>query len=272
MKIHALTLTWNGEHLLKDLAPTLQSSFEFCKQNQNIQCSWYVRDNSSKDNTLSFLDEIKNKIPLKIIKSTHNTDTFSACVNNLVKIAEPKNEDYILLVNNDIIIKDNFAISNMIELQKKTKAGVVGARLLYTNTNNLQHAGVIFSKKYNTLPYHYRLNEPSDNYAKKDRYFQAVTAAFCLIKADSFFRVGGMDESYKWAFEDIDLCLKIGQTEKIAYCGSPTIYHSESASLKKNPVNKMFINPNVACFRNKWQGKYKIDHDLYLNNNEYNQI
>jgi len=148
----------------------------------------------------------------------------------------------------------------------------VGARLLYSGTDKLQHAGVIFGPRYGKMPYHFRRGEKSDSNAKKNRYFQAVTAAVCLINPVSFRRVGGMDCNLRWAFEDVDLNLKIGQQEKIAYCGETKIYHEESASLAKNPVNKLFLNHNVTYFKNKWFGKYDLDHEKYLADPKYNEI
>ena len=41
------------------------------------------------------------------------------------------------------------------------------------------------------------------------------------------------------------------------YCGKTNVYHEESASLKKNPVNKMMMPHNVSAFRKKWEGIVK---------------
>lgn len=268
MRLNILTLTWNGADKLKKLIPTMNASLPYCPVDEVI---WYIRDNGSKDNTM----EVLYSFPLDkfVFHAGHNRATFAEGVNCLWEASETKDEDFILLLNNDVMIKDPKSLAKMFELQKKTGADVVGGRLLYTGTNKLQHAGVIFSTRYNNLPYHFRPGEESDKNAQKDRYFQAVTAACCLVRGSAFNRIGGMDEGFKWAFDDIDMCLQIGSTGgSIAYCGGTTIYHEESASLKKNPVNKMFLNKNVERFRKKWTGKYKIDHDLYLKNPKYNEI
>ena len=71
-----------------------------------------------------------------------------------------------------------------------------------------------------------------------------------------------------WAFDDVILNLNISKTlgYKIAYCGSTNIEHKTSYSLKKNPVNKMFLQQNVKRFKEKWFGKYDLDHKKYLSN------
>lgn len=262
MKLHVLTLNWNGLKDLKELYPGLKEAME-----KFDDAEWYVRDNGSRDGSVEWLKE--NKITL--LEAGHNRDNFSQGTNSLFELAKPSPYDYVLLLNNDICIKDSNSIKNMYDLGLKVKANVVGARLLYKNTNTLQHAGVIFSKRYNLLPFHFRPNEESDDNAKKNRWFQAVTAACCLVSASAYREIGGLDQNYSWAFEDIDMCLTIGKG-KVAYCGDVEIYHEESASLKKNPVNRMFVDKNVLRFRQKWNGKYQIDHDLYLKDKNHNVI
>ena len=267
-----LTLTWNGEDKLRNLVPSLNSAVDVL-ENNNIKTQWLVRDNGSNDNSVSYLKS-DYKHSLQVLEAGHNRESFAGGVNSLWKMAVGlKDGDLLLLLNNDVIIKDPQSILKMIELQSKTKADVVGARLLFTDTTKLQHAGVIFSTKYNSMPYHYRPGDESDIYAEKNRWFQAVTAAFCIVTASSFKKIGGMDEGYRWAFEDIDMCLSIGAMGgKIAYCGSTLIFHEESASLKKNPVHKLSMTPNVALFRKKWTGKYQLDHDQYLKNPDHKVI
>lgn len=277
--IHCLTLSWNGLDKLKKLQRGLfgnmGSSFELLNIFDPIldqKWIWHIRDHGSKDGTI---EELKSWPRTKVYDIGHNRDNFAQGMNFLFEQANPADSDFVLLLNNDIVFDEVECISNMLTCMK-TGVGIVGARLLYTNTTKLQHAGTIFSNRYGRLPYHYRPAEETDIQAEKNRYFQAVTAACCLVRASSFKRVGGFDEAYRWAFEDVDLNLKIGQQEKIIYCGQTKIYHEESASLKKNPVNKMFMEHNVKTFKSKWwkDGKplYQIDHDLYLNNPDYNVI
>lgn len=269
MKIFVFILNWNGKEKLVRLKSCLLNGLAALNANYQI----YIKDNGSTDNSLI---ELTNWPNTTISEIGHNRDNFAQGMNYLFEKANPSDEDILLLLNNDVVIDDVYSIKKMYDLMLKTNAGIVGARLLYNNTNKLQHAGVIFGSRYGNMPYHLKHGELSDEQSKKDKYFQAVTAAVCLVKASSFRRVGGFDEGYFWAFEDIDLNLKIGQKEKIAYCGNTTIYHEESSSLKLNPVNKMFMQQNVKRFKDKWwehnSPKYKIDHELYLTDFNYNVI
>jgi len=273
MKLHALTLTWNGEQKLQKLQFSLKRNFVQLKN--DMDCIWHIRDNGSKDNTKALLTTYLWQSGLNLYEAGHNRDSFATCVNYLFQQANPNDDDLILLLNNDVIFNEEVSLLKMWSLMKKTNAAIVGARLM-DNQNKLQHAGVIFSNQYGKMPWHYRRGEEADPAAHADRSFQAVTAAVCLMKASSFKRVGGMCEDYKWAFEDIDLCLRIGKDEKIVYAGETKITHEESATLKLNPVNKLFMGHNVDCFKKRWWSGaapiYQIDHDLYLKNPKYNVI
>ncbi len=264
--IHILTLTWNGLNKLKRLKEGLIKNA--VANGQPVR--WYIRDNGSTDGTKEWLESWDDQwLEMEPLFAGHNRSNFAQGVNSLYLKANPHEDDLVLLLNNDIEFADSHSLNSMVVLMKDPKVGAVGARLLYNNTNKLQHAGVIFGPRYGNMPYHFRHQEESDKNAEKNKYFQAVTAACCLIRAKA---MQNMDEKLSWAFEDIDLCLRIGQSGwKIAYCGQTKIYHEESATLKKNPVNKMFLQQNVKYFKEKWFGKYELDHEKYLGNPNYNE-
>lgn len=268
-KLFLLTLTWNACDKLTKLKESLIPALE------GIDYTWVIKDNASKDDTCAIAEAWGDKIQL--LKYPNNLQNFSAGVNHCFYAANPQDEDMIMLLNNDVIINDTTSIKNMIALLKNN-IGAVGARLLYTDTNRLQHAGVVFDPTYKT-PMHFRAGEASDTNAEKNRLFQVVTGAVLLMRAGDFrniFKnksgVVGMDENYHWAFDDVDLCLSIyyNLNKKIVYCGQTNIFHEESASLKKNPVNKMFMGHNISYLLTKWGTRYKIDRALYEKDPQYN--
>lgn len=272
-KLHIFTLNWNGEDKLKRLAPTLINSLD------GIDYCWSIKDNASSDRSVNYLKSLNNK-NINIFEYENNRQNFSEGMNYLFNATSTNDEDLILLLNNDVCFNDTTSISNMISLLKKDKnIGVVGARLLYTDTNKIQHAGVIFSKKV-SMPTHFRAKQLSDNNDLENRIFQCVTGAVLLTKA-SYFKeackdnksgICGMDERFHWAFDDVDFCLSIryNLNKKIVYCGKTNIFHDESASLKKNPSNLLFMNHNANLLKTKWSKRWVLDSDLYLNDPKYN--
>jgi len=263
--IHAVCLNWNGEQLLRKLIPGLKLNLGLLGGSSQV----YLRDNGSTDLSVPYADEQG----LIIEAVGHNNESFSGGVNSLVNLAKPDDDDLLLLINNDIEFKDECSLKKMYDLMENPEVGVVGARLLYEN-KKMSHNDVIFSRQYGNMPWHFREGKWPIAADKTNRYFQAVTAACCFVRASCFKNAGGLDETYRWAFEDISLNLDIGinQKKKIICCGGTEIIHATSKSLKKNPVNKKHLPNNVKHFKEKWFGKYEIDHDKYLKDKNYNLV
>lgn len=265
MKIHVLTLNWNGNDLLKNMIPGLLQNLKQC----NMEYSILIRDNGSNDDSISTIKSFKD---IQLYKMNHNRDNFAKGVNFLFDCAKPSKEDIILLLNNDIQFNDDTSLNKMLKLMNKPNTAIVGSRLTY-DKEKISHDGVIFSSSKGNMPWHFREGQNIKEVDNKNRYFQAVTAACCLIKSDAFIKAGKLDQNLHWAFEDIALNLdvSINQNKKIICCSETNITHTTSNSLKKNPVNKLFLQHNVSYFKKKWYGKYKIDHENY-NNKNYNLV
>ena len=264
-KLFIFTLTWNGIERLTQLKESLIPSLS------NYNYNWLIKDNASTDNTVETVSTWGNNI--KVIPYKDNCQNFSQGNNLLFNEAAPEDEDYILLLNNDIIFNDDSSIKNMCKIMDDDDhVGAVGARLLFTNTDQLQHAGVIFDKKINA-PAHFRLGQKTDINSSKNRLFQVVTGAVLLTKA-KYYKAAyknpqsgnfGLDENFHWGFDDVDLCLSIKYNleKQIVYCGNTNIYHEDSSSLKKKPTNKLFLAHNLNHLRLKWQNRYFFDMDIY---------
>lgn len=270
--LNIFTLTWNGADKLTKLKNSLIPALH------DLDYKWYIKDNASKDNTLELISSWDANI--KAVPYKNNSQNFSEGMNYLFNESKADDEDYILLLNNDVTFLDTKSIHCMKAIMDNDNSvGVVGARLLFTGTDKLQHAGVVFDEKHNA-PMHYRLNEKTDSQAEKNREFQVVTGAVLLTKAKYFKQahignksgINGMDENYHWAFDDVDFCLSIKHNlnKKIVYCGKTNICHEESASLKKNPVNKLFMNHNISLLRRKWGNKALLDSALYIKDQKFN--
>ena len=267
--LHILTLTWNGCERLTKLKNSLLPALD------NIDYTWHIKDNGSTDDTAKEARTWGDKINL--IQYKDNLQSFSQGTNYTFNAAKPNDNDLVLLLNNDIVFKDKTSLSKMIAMLKND-VGIVGAKLTYTGTSKLQHAGVVFTEPYK-LPINYRAGQNNDDTSSKRRYFQSVTGAVLLMKSEIIKSMidlngKGLDENYIWCFEDVDLCLHAvyNLKKKIAYCGDVKIEHEESATLKKNNVNKLFFKKNAQYFLDKWKNIYHVDKPLYDNDSKYNVI
>ena len=83
----------------------------------------------------------------------------------------------------------------------------------------------------------------------------AVTAACLMTKREIFDEVGGFDEDFKVACNDVDLCLKIRSLNKwIVEDVFSVWYHYESKSrgLEDTPEKQARFQSEIARFQKKW--------------------
>lgn len=272
--LYIFTLNWNKSKELEKLKETLLPNLT------DIPFTWMIKDNASTDNSADVVKSWEDsKKQINLFKYADNKQNFSEGMNYLFHQATPKDNDYVMLLNNDVIFNDTTSIKSMLSLINKDKnIGIVGAKLLFTNTDTIQHYGVVFESPHR-LPMHYRIREQDSKESSKNRLFQAVTGAVLLMKAGDYKNVYkndngvvGMDEQFRWSFDDVDLCLAVSKNmnKKIVCCGNTNIFHEQSASLKRNPVNKLFMNHNVNRLLEKWNNRYIVDKHLYVQDDKYN--
>lgn len=265
MKLFILTLTWNNYEKLNRLKKSLIPNLS------DIDYEWIIKSNGCSDATVDMVSKWQQENDkIKLIAYPNNTQSFSKgmnyCFESIDKI--DLNKDLVLLLNNDITFNDNKSIKNMISIICKKNVGMVGAKLKYTDSGLIQHAGVAFNAQH--LPFHIFANQKDNKVYSENREFQAVTGAVMLFKANTY-KEHPLDEKFVWGYEDINAALNIHHNlkQKVICCGSTNISHDESASLKKNPIHKLSLISNYKHLMNAFKDKIIIDKELYINN-KYN--
>ena len=186
-----------------------------------------VIDNGSNDENKIIISKYLNKNNITYIyeKSIFN---FSKMCNKGVRASIG---DYLLFLNDDIeIIQDNW-IDLMLSHAQLKYIGAVGAKLLYPNSNIIQHGGVANSKAGpthnflgcdDTNNYYFNMNKIEYNCI-------AVTGACLLINKDKYYEVNGLDEKLAVAYNDVDLCFKLYEKGYLNVIRNDVIlYHHES--------------------------------------------
>ena len=177
-----------------------------------------VIDNKSNKDSISFLEELKKTLPLKIIKNTEN-HSYAKSINNAVNNTKG---EYILL------LKDNMEplygwLNQMVQtVLKSDDLGAVGAKLLYPDCSDsiynknksykIKHMGITFKNEPNGSIVPYNMGEglePFDNKSKTEEFRIAVSGDALLVHKEKYLQVKGLDERYTNGYEDIDLCLKL---------------------------------------------------------------
>ena len=224
----------NMDHL-DDLKKCINSIFKSSYHNYEIVI---VENNSKKEETFKYYEELKKYENIKVIKMDISGFNYSQIVNFGV---ENSNGKYIVMLNNDIEILNKDWLEQMLMYVQKENVGICGARL-YFEDDSIQHAGVTIGIR-GLAGHKYRELKKSD-FSEKDSIsfvqdLSAVTAACFMVKKEDYEKVLGFDEKLAVAFNDVDFCLKIRKEKKlIIYNPFVEAYHYESKSRGEDTENK----------------------------------
>ncbi|MCM1577244.1 MAG: glycosyltransferase family 2 protein, partial [Ruminococcus sp.] len=229
-----------------------------------------IIDNGSDDEKLfAYYEHLKEDKRFKV----HSLDikfNYSKLNNYATKFASGK---YYILLNNDIEIITPEWIEEMLMYAQRDDVGAVGAKLYYPN-DTIQHAGIILKLGEDRVAGHAFYEVPKNNAGYMGRLFysqdmSAVTAACMMIKASVFHEVGGLDEKFVVAYNDVDLCLKIRRRGYlIVWTPYAEAYHYESQSRGSDQTSENIarFKNEVERFKKKWNKELESG-DPYYNPN-----
>lgn len=152
------------------------------------------------------IKEIYSKI--KIVNSKKKMINKAAKQNYAAKYT---NGEYILFLKCDLEIVNAECLEELLGCAMRKNVGIVGGRVYYSD-GTIQHAGIIVEKNdvarcvfqgalHDDPGYFWRI-QTMQNYS-------AVSSTCMLIKKTVFEEVGGFEESFLEAFEDVDLCMRV---------------------------------------------------------------
>ncbi len=189
-----------------------------------------VVDNATTDpETLAYLERVEAHPSVTVLRDP-GPFNFSR-LNNLG--AERATGEVLVLLNNDIEVIDGTWLSFLAAHAVRPGVGAVGARLLYPD-GTIQHAGVRLGVR--GIAAHCYVGAPRDHAGDRHRIldcqtYSAVTAACLAVRRDSYFAVGGLDEDFEVAFNDVDFCLRLRDLGlRNIYVPDVVLYHHESIS------------------------------------------
>lgn len=226
-----------------------------------------VENNSNEKEIFDYYKEISKLNNIKIVV-WNNPFNYSAINNFGVRHS---NGEVLLFLNNDTEVINNDWLERMLEHAQRKEIGAVGAKLYYTN-NTIQHAGVILGiggvaghshKDYNGKDFGYF------NRLKIVQNLSAVTGACLMMRKELFTQVGGFDENYPYAFNDVDLCMKIRKKGYlIIFIPYAELYHYESKTrgYEDTPEKLKRFYKEIELFKKKWGDVLKNGDPYYSPN------
>ncbi|PLR90838.1 glycosyltransferase [Bacillus sp. T33-2] len=250
MKTSIIILTYNQLEYTKHCIESIR------KYTTNQEYEIIVVDNESTDGTVKWL---KQQTSLIVQYNLENVGFPKGC-NQGIQLATGDN---ILLLNNDVIVTENWLENLLSALYADEKTGAVGPL-----TNSAAY--------YTSIPVTYTTIEEMHNFAKDfnvsnhDLWEERLKLiGFCLlIKKKALDEVGFLDERFTPGnFEDDDISIRLRKGGyNLLLCHDTFIHHFGSVSWKENLNNySSILSTNEQLFMDKWgtnSSSHLIDLDL----------
>ena len=224
-KIAIIIINWKKYDLtLNCIDSVLKSSYKNFKI--------ILIDNEAQN---SFPDEINKSEKIKIIKNENN-EGFSKANNQGIKYSIKHGYDYVLLLNNDTLIKNDL-IDSLIQQSSTLNQKIIQPLILNYDGSKIWNAGGKINNFFGTFQ---TLEKGKGfKYFKRNRtYTDWFTGCCVLIKVEIFNHVGYFDERFFAYYEDVDYSIRLKKMGySIALMTNSYLQHYESASSKS--LNKI---------------------------------
>jgi GT2 family glycosyltransferase len=232
MKLGIITLNYNNSQETINLIGSLSKQTD-------LEFEVIIIDNASEDidftNLQNKIKSLKNNLPIQIIRNEKNLG-FSGGNNIGIRQALENNLDWIILINNDIILKNNF-IELLKSILATKESEIVGIPLL--ENGKKIYCGLIEWLKP-TLKHIYDKHKISSLVINKKTGFKINNLTFyaiggaVAIHKNVFNKIGYWDENYFLYFEDADFSIRALQKKIEIYIPKNlNIYHKISSTTKK---------------------------------------
>ena len=238
-----------GEPLVSILIPNKDhtADLEKCLSSIYAKTQWkkfeviVIENNSTEPETFDYYEKAPARYPgLRVVKWPGKGFNFSA-INNFGR--QSAQGEYLLLLNNDVEILNGDWLTELLRPCAHEGGAAICGAMLYYPDDTIQHAGVVTGLGgYAGHSHKYRPRGGSGYLfrAATVQDFSAVTGACLLVKTSVYDQVGGLDEGFAVAFNDVDFCLRVRDAGyRIAWTPYAQLYHYESKSRggdEKDPV------------------------------------
>lgn len=242
----------NKDHM-EDLSRCVESIFNLSTyDNYEIVI---VENNSETAEIRTYYEEISRHPRVQVVE--YKGDFNYSKINNFgVQYAKG---EYLLLLNNDTEVITSDWMEELLMYALRKDVGAVGAKLYYPD-KTIQHAGIVIGLgAHRTAGHtHYRIPEANVGYMGRLCYAQdvtAVTGACMMVSKVLYEELGGLDENFAVALNDVDFCLRVREKGLLnIFTPFAELYHYESKSRGSDKKDDKAVRYQMEAdrFRVKW--------------------
>jgi len=244
MSVAIVILNFNGKHFLEKFLPLVIAT--------SPPGTIYVADNGSTDDSLNYL---KNQFPEIPILIGEGNLGYAGGYNRALKSLDT---DYYVLMNSDIEPNKNWLNPLVDYMERNPQVAAVQPFILdYQNPEQFEYAGGA-GGYWDNLGFPFCRGRIFDSIEKNDEQYATsivnwATGACLLVRSETYWKVGGLDDYFFAHMEEIDLCWRFQRAGyQVAAVAESTVKHVGGGTLAKENPYKTYLN-----FRNNLILLYK---------------
>lgn len=221
------------------------------KNSGDVSYEIIIADDVSTDDTTRILEVAENII---VARNKENQRFLRNC-NQAARYAHG---EYILFLNNDTQVQENWLQPLVDLIERDDTIGMVGSKLIYPD-GSLQEAGGIIWGDGHAWNYGngQNANKPEFNYVKEVDY---ISGAAIMIRHSLWKEIGGFDELFVPAYcEDSDLAFEVRKHGyKLMYQPASVVVHFEGKSNGTDLTSgvKQYQVDNSRKLAEKWKDEF----------------
>lgn len=247
-KVDIVIVNWNG---WEDTIECLESIYKIDYPDYEV----IIVDNHSQDDSVKRIKESSEGKAFTIIENEENygfAEGNNIGIRYALKYLNPK---YILLLNNDTVVDEDFLKELVDAGENKAYIGILSPKIYhYDRPNIIWSAGCKISWKF-ARGIQIGTGELDKGQYNDQKEVEYVSGSAFLIKTDVIDEIGLMDKNYFLYFEESDWTLRANQAGyKSLYVPSAKIWHkvSRSGGGISKPAGLYYITRNRWIFMKKW--------------------
>jgi len=238
-------LNWNGEKYLAQFLPSDIS--------HSTNCTIYVVDNNSTDNSVQYVQE-----HFPAVKLMQHQQNLGFCEGYNQALRQIKAEYYVLL-NSDVEVTANWINPLLTLMQSQPAMAACQPKVKsYHQRSYFEYAGA-GGGFLDRLGYPFCRGRLFQSIEKDEGQYNDTIPVFwasgacLLVRAAAYHQMAGVEPAFFAHMEEIDLCWRLqNHGYQIWYCGQSEIYHVGGGTLPTSNPRKTFLN-----FRNGLALLYK---------------
>jgi len=260
-KVFVATLNFNNSDITLKFLESLRKL-----EKESFQLYVVIVDNSTKEKIKIKETDFKD-LNLKIIDSSVNTG-FAGGNNLAIKYSLNEDADYVLIINNDVIVEKDLLTNLLKTIESKETIGIVVPKIYFAegfefhkNRYKKEDLGKVFWYAggdvdwKNMIASHRGVDEVDKGQFNKMEETDYATGCCMLVKKEVFEKVGLFDEKYFLYFEDADISMRIKRAGyKIIYQPNAILWHENAGSVggSGSLLQDYFISRNRLLFGFKY--------------------